>query len=255
MLDIAKLKAKAQQTEDMTKAKAGGEGYAPPAAGTCRARFIGYIETGVHETTFQGVAKKVEEVKMVFEISGPKWPSKLIDGVPTLERMTITITKSLSAKAHFFKLFQQMNVDGQATHFVELLDKEYLADIHHFEFEKRDGTGKGVGAELRGPTGYTLRSPYYEDPNTGEQLKVSAAPRVSPIRCLLWDAADKEQWDSIFIDGAYDDGKSKNVFQDRCRAALNWNGSPAQLCTSGGAALDDELAKHMPGDDSADPLE
>ena len=76
------------------------------------------------------------------------------------------------------------------------------------------------------------------------------APAITPLRCFIWDHADLAQWESIFVPGEYparvaEDGtvtapaKSKNVLQEKIRAALNFKGSPiAQLLETGGKGIE-----------------
>ena len=47
-LDFSKIANTAAQTTDMTQAQTGGGDYVPPAAGPCRLRLVGYVETGSH---------------------------------------------------------------------------------------------------------------------------------------------------------------------------------------------------------------
>lgn len=254
----AAIQQAAQQGPDMTKEAAGGGGdYEPPAKGLCVATLIGYIELGVHESEWQGQKKRKEKVQLIFELAGGKNnPKTLDDGTKIPHRITITETKSLSAKANFFKLFQAMNFDGTARHFAELLDRHFLCDVSHDE--RGEGSNKRVYASLRTDSGYTLRAPLVQqgDVLAGDvtAVPVPKPPRVSDLRLFLWDFPSKEMWDSLFIDGEYEakpaaDGrpalpaKSKNVIQNKIKEALNWNGSPMQEILSAGGELNlDPLA-------------
>jgi hypothetical protein len=51
---------------------------------------------------------------------------------------------------------------------------------------------------------------------------------------FLWDYPSKEAWDSLFIEGTWDDGKSKNMLQELCMSATNFDGSPLQQMLMGG---------------------
>jgi hypothetical protein len=68
---------------------------------------------------------------------------------------------------------------------------------------------------------------------------VIPAPRVhSALRLFLWAQASREMWDSLYIEGQYDEkkdektgkviypAKSKNVIQEKIKAAKNFVGSP-----------------------------
>lgn len=222
--------AKAASQTDMNEAQKGGGDYQPPAAGITRLRFVGYVEVG--KKFNEKFNKTQEKVKLIFELSGPKHePRKTDSGELIPHRITVIENLSLNEKANFYKLFKAMNYDGSATHIAQLLGREYLGTVVHV---KKD---KNVYANLRDDNGYTIRSPYYEDPVSGETHFLQAGPQISDIRCFLWDYADKEMWDSLYIEGQYDEekddegkvtrpAKSKNVFQEEIKAAVNFEGSP-----------------------------
>lgn len=239
--DYANAVAAAASQVDMNKASKGGEGYVPPAKGMCRLRFVGYIECGKQKDEFQGQVKIKEKVKLIFELSGPKHAPKEIDGKKIPHRLTIEENLSLNEKAWFYKIFRAMNYSGEATHIAQLLGKEFLGEIHHKTSKKGN-----VYPVLKGDSGYTIRAPFVEDPETGETRKVPAGPQLSEIRCFLWDYASKEMWDSIYIEGQYDEekneagevvrpAKSKNVFQEQIKAAENFEGSPIAEILGGDA--------------------
>ena len=256
--DYAAAVASAASQVDMNKASTGGgEGYQPPAKGMTRLRFVGYIECGKHKDEWQGQVKIKEKVKLIFELSGPKHPPREVDGKKIPHRLTIHENLSLNEKAWFYKIFKAMNYAGEATHIAQLLGQEFLGEVIHKTSKKGN-----VYPTLKGDAGYTIRAPYVEDPETGETRKVPAGPQLSEIRCFLWDFASKEMWDSIYIEGQYDEerdsegnvvraAKSKNVFQDQIRAAVNFAGSPIDEILSGGALGFGEEAS--PGEEVSAP--
>ena len=238
----AAVQQAATQGPNMNEAQKGGGGtYVPPAEGLCRLRLIGYIEGGKQRHEYQGAVSYKDKVKLIFELSGPKHQPRMAeDGTPIPFRITIEETLSLSEKANFYKLFRAMNYDGQATHMAQLLGREFLGNVHHIT------TNKGnTLALLKGPQGYTIRSPYYEDPMTGERHHIAADPQMSETRCFLWEFPSKAMWDSLYIEGMYEErkddkgnvvapAKSKNVFQDWIRSAQNFAGSPMADILEGG---------------------
>lgn len=223
----------AEQT-DMNQAQKGGGGERRiPDAGICRLRFIGYIERGTHHD--ERYKKDKAEVLLQFELSGPKHEPFEIDGKKIPHVITITENLSLNEKANFFKLFKRMNYTGEYTHMAQMLGKEFLGNVVHVK--RGEGNDAKTYANLRDDGGYTIRAPFVEDVETGESRRVEVAPALTPVRCFLFDYATKEMWDSIFIDGRWDDqtddagnvikeGRSKNVHQDRIKAAINFTGSP-----------------------------
>ena len=253
MIDFKALGAKAAaEGKDMTKAVQGGGGdYEPPAAGPCRLRLIAYIELGKQKGTFQGKPVVKEKVQLVFELSGPKHQPKVMDdGTKLPHRITVTENLSLNEKANFFKLFTRMNYAGAATHMAQLVGEAYLGTVYHRTYKGRDGKDR-IAVDLSNKAdGYSIRPPRFEDPETGELRVIAVDPPISALRCFLWDYADKEQWDSLFIDGEYperkDDkgvvvakAKSKNVLQHAVLRAVNFDGSPLHaLLAAGGGTID-----------------
>lgn len=269
-IDFKKLGAEVTKTGvDMTKPDTtGGGDYEPPVAGPTRLRLVAYVELGKQKVKSMGKEVVKDRVQLVFELSGPKHPAReLDDGTKIPHRVTITENLSLNEKANFFKLFQRLNYAGKATHIVQLLGEAYKGTIVLRTFKGHDGKDRSI-AELKGDAGYTIEPPRFErvDPDTQEPtgefgvLKVDAP--ISTLRCFLWNHADKDQWDSLFIDGTYDERKdekgnvvaaarSKNVFQDTIKRAQNFKGSPIHniLIAAGTTGLDIPDAEDPSEDD------
>lgn len=266
MNDIMKMAAAVAATgPNMTQASKGGGGeYTPPAAGLTRVRLVAYVEIGRHENTPPGKPTKIEDqVQLTFELSGPKHAPKVLDdGTKLPYRTTITLAKSLNEKAHFYKLFTRMNYKGTATHMSQLLGEGFLATVVHTK--KGEGADAKVLWSLKDDTGYTIRPPRVEDPETGDMREVVIDPPVSPLRLFVWDAPTEfigKMWDSLFIDGDRGEGdkvKSNNVFQNKIKQALNFGDSPIMqyLQTQGkGVDIPEESGvKVPPRADDDDPL-
>lgn len=257
-LDLTKIQALQQQVADtgtdLNNASSGGGDYVPPAEGAVRVRLVGYVELGVHTTSYKGAAKTKPRCELTFELSGPKHEPKILDDgrkVPHLIRITETI--GTHEKNGYIKLFKLLNTDGQAKTFVDLLGKAWLANITHRKFKRTDGSD-GVVANLRPEGGaYTFRPTTYEDPETNEARTVKVAPALTPLRLFLWDYADTDQWDSIFVDGTFDDGTTKNKVQEKIKSAENFVGSPIYnvLIEAGRSDELGRAAKTGPADDDA----
>ena len=233
---VAAAIAKAAEQTDMREAQKGGGDYVPPAAGLCRLRFVGYVELGQHHNEKYG--KTQEKVELVFELSGKNHAPKEIDGKLYPIRIAVRENLSLNEKAWFYKIFKAMNYNGEATHIAQLLGQDFLGTVHH------NKVGDKTYANLRNESGYTIRAPFHEDLE-GTVHRVEAGTQISETRCFLWDYCDKAMWDSLYIEGQYDEVKddagkvikparSKNVFQDQIRRAVNFPGSPvAELLSDG----------------------
>ena len=252
MIDFKALGARAAaEGKDMTQAQAGGGDYTPPPEGPCRVRFIGYIELGKQKQKVKGIEQIKDMVQLVFEVHGKAYPVHVADdGTKTPVRISIETNLSLNEKAHFYKLFQRMNHTQQAKHMAELLGNGYKAQIVHDKWTGLDGKER-ITATLKAADGYTIQPARVEDDEVeGGWRALEVPPAISSIRCFLWDYADLDQWGSLFIDGEFPErkndkgeviakAKSKNVFQDRIKRAVNFGSSPMYaLLTAGGAKLD-----------------
>ena len=278
-IDFKKLGAAAAAAGiDMTKSVGGGGGdYTPPAEGPCRLRLVGYVEVGKHERKIKGVPKVENQVLLVFELSGKNHEPRDVNGEKVPYRITVKLNLSLNEKATFFKLFQRMNYAGDASHMVQLLGRPFLGTVYHRKWKGTDGKER-VEAELSNKAdGFSIRPPRRQNEDD-EWVPVEVAPALSELRAFIWQLADEEQWASLFIDGEYpartDDkgevvakAKSKNVFQNTIRSAMNFEGSPiaAVLAGKGIGKLDlpdvdtedgpDEEPQQGPVSDAgADPL-
>jgi len=224
-IDAAKNKG-----PDMTQAQTGGGDYELPAEGFVRLRFVGYFETGKRESEWQGKKKVNDTAELVFELSGPKHPPRDVDGVKYPHRVTERVKLSLTEKSNFFKLFAAMNWEDKATHIAELLGNDYVGRIEHSK-KKIDGKDFTF-VNLR-----DVRKPFATNPETGDEYRISVDAPITELKLFLWDFATPEMWDSIFIDGQYDERKndkgevtaparSKNVLQEKIMKALNWKACP-----------------------------
>jgi hypothetical protein len=246
----AAVERAAAEGPNMTEAVGGGDfpDRAPAAEGLVRLRLIGYIEIGDHAKEFKGEKKTKPFVKLQFELSGPKHPPLEFEGRKSPQIITLTETLSLNEKANFFKLFKRLNYQGKHTHFAQMLGEDFLGTVHHNVVG--EGADKKTYANLRDDAGYTIRPPfidvYDEATDTTSQRRIPVDKPLSPLRCFLWNFADKPMWDSLFIDGSYEDkkdkdgkviraGTSKNYWQNLIRSALNFKGSPAaEILFAGG---------------------
>ena len=250
-IDFKALGAKAAaEGADQTKSVAGGGDYAPAAAGPGLARFVGYVELGKQKGTFKGVPTIKEKVRLIFELVGKRHPPGEHDGKKIPIRIAIEESYSLNEKANFFKLFQRMNYKQDAVHIAQLLGEAFKVEVVHDKWTGKDGKER-TDAVLRNAGGYTIAPPRKEDEDSETGwVNIEVPPALSEIRCFLWEQADMTQWASLFIEGEYperkDDkgvvtakAKSKNVFQNAIKSAVNFQGSPMHtLLLSSGQPLD-----------------
>ncbi len=270
----------AAQAPNMNEATKGGGGeYTPPKAGACIVTLIGYIEKGIQHVPaskhdpVKFPAKDEDQVDLIFELSGKGHEPKEHEGKLYPERMTVTLKKSLNEKAWFYKIFKALNYDGQATHFAQLLGNYFLATVVHSEPNK---DGKVFASFKDKSSGYTFRAPFYNpDPMDLSVTAKFPQPQVhSEQRLFLWDFANKQMWDSLYIDGEYAERKdektgkiisparSKNVIQEKIKAAVNFKGSPiAEIIGDEALNLDDaqlqglEQGQAKPAEQKQEPVE
>lgn len=243
-LDFAALANAAAATQaNQTQATAGGGDYTPPAAGRTISRLVGYVELGVHtrKGTNGQPDKDENQVRLIFELLGQKHPPQEVNGVLTPVRISVDVSLSLNEKAHFFKIFSRMNWQGQATHASQLLTKPFIVEVFH---KARQADPSKSYATLKGPDGFAIFPPTNPDALTGEVKDISdkVPAAISVPRLFVWEAPAnllKPMWDSLFIDGAFPDGRTRNVLQEQIRAAKNFKDSPIyQLLQTGGKPLD-----------------
>jgi hypothetical protein len=243
----------AAQGADFTKTTKGGGDGAPkvPAAGPVRLRLVGYVELGLQEVVFQGVAQEKPRFKLIFELSGKNHAPRDIDGKKVPWLLEVEETLSRNEKANASKIFKALNHEGKHVHFAQMLGEAFLGEVIQRKYPRRSDdrskseTWTGVAADLRAKgQPYTMRAPKVLDPETDELKVVKVDPPLTPLRCFLWELADKDQWDSLFIDGTYaevkdDDGKvilperTRNVLQEKIKKATNFSGSRIEALLSG----------------------
>lgn len=251
-IDFKALGAKAaSEGADQTKAVSGGGDFEPAAAGPCLLRFVGYVEIGKQKGTFQGKPTVKEKVQLIFELVGKRHPpTETKDGVKIPQRITIEESYSLNEKANFFKLFQRLNYRQDAQHIVQLLGEGFKGEVFHDTWKDKQGKDR-ITATLKGPAGYSIAPPRKEDEDSETGWVDVAVPQaLSEPRCFLWQQADLNQWASLYIEGEYPERKddkgvvtaparSKNVFQNKIKAAVNFQGSPIYtLLAANGQNLD-----------------
>lgn len=227
---IAQMKAMADQAAatgvDMTVATKGGGGARLLPAGYAYARLVEYIELGMQPQEFNGKAKApMMEVQLGFALyntADRQYAND--DGTPYIIR-PYRFALGTNEKSKAFRWFSIMNWRGQSKHFAQLICDPFLVKIVH---------------EAKSRTDATIVSRIDLDGTLAPVDAASGAPypipeaRQEDCRMFLWDSPTKAAWDSLFIEGTFDDGKSKNMLQELCMSATNFDGSPLQQMLMGG---------------------
>lgn len=195
----------AESAEDMNVAVKGGGGELLPA-GAYLARLVEYIEFGKQPQEFNGQPKDpAMEFRLGFEIQTTNGP--------VLFR-TFDFSYSRNPKARAFLLFSKLNYKGLAKQFYQLIDSTYLINI---VVKKSKSSQKEYNeldvATVAPPIEPLSKQPYPVPEYAGKYLM------------FLWEHPTIEAWDALHIEGARDDGTSKNFLQDKCLSAVDFPGS------------------------------
>lgn len=229
-LTLEQIQALANQAaetgDDMTVVVKGGGGAKLLPAGNCLGRLVRYVEYGNQPQEFGGKAQDpAPEFQLGFALYGEGYQNE--DGTPYI-MSTYPIKRSRNEKAGAYLLFKALNWKGTATHFAQLVGQAFIVNIENKT--PKDATKAARSTiNLKGflpPLDPVTRSPY-------------AVPeaRADDLGLFLWDYPTLDAWNSLYIDGTYDDGSSKNWLQGTLLAATNFAGSALEslLVTSGTA--------------------
>jgi hypothetical protein len=225
-----------QEAIDMSDTSTGGGGARLYERGYAFARLVEYIEFGHHPDEYEG---KVKAPAMNFRLGFAIWgKANLVpgqeptpgaqqnyaneDGSPGIIR-TFDLRISNNEKAAAKKAFDKMNYDGKAKQFYQFLGKPFLLRID-VNLKAKGGPRNRLKLDETLP-------PF--DNMSGQPYKIPEAPD-DLYKLFLWNKPTKETWDSLFIEGKNDEGKSKNWLQEKCLSAVDFDGSPLQALLSGG---------------------
>jgi hypothetical protein len=230
LLELQRLADEATEASgiDMNEAVAGGGGRLLPE-GYAFGQLVEYIEYGQQPQEFAGKAKPPTlEMTLGFALSGQGYSND--DGTPYVVR-TYNTAVHRNEKAGAYKMFKALNWKGTAKSFAQLIGQFFLVKIVHKQKSKTD-TKLVSRIDTNG-----FLPPL--DPVTRQPYAIPGAPDAL-FRMFLWDRPTLAAWDSLRIEGTYDDGKSKNRLQETILAAVDYEGSPLQSLLAGPkAALPD----------------
>lgn len=206
----------AEYDEDMTEVQSGGGNFRRRLPeGWAVARFTSLIEKGKHIELFQGKAKDPAlAFTLGFELFSEKYLNE--DGTPYFIE-TFDISRTRNEKSRAFKLFKAMNYEGTAKAFAQLLGKVYLVEIKDYLSKNaKPGTEpSSVIGEVRAGIEVVSGQPYQ-------------CPPPKELFLFSWAKPTLEGWDSFFIEGTNDKGKSKNWKQEKIAGATDFAGSPLE---------------------------
>lgn len=211
--------------------KGGGSGSRLLPVGNALARLVGYIELGNQEGTGKAAGKIQPMCRLTFALFGQTPSGEAYhneDGTPAI-RSTFDMNLSLNEKATLFKLFKKMNPKGDKKHFAQMINDTFILPVTHTK-DAKDATKVYANLDLD-----NIRAAV--DPITYQPYPVPEIKDDKLFKLFLWDNPTKECWDSIFIEGTNDDGKSKNYLQERILGAVNYPGSALEQLLGGAGSL------------------
>lgn len=222
VLDRIKQQAakQAEVSPDMNETHEGGGGRIVPE-GPYVGRLVEYIDFGVHPEEFGGQAK---DPSPAFQIGAALFGEGAQDaeGRPYIIRSNSHFPLRIKrhAKATTAQIFAAMNYknDPNIRHFAQFLGEPFIFHV----VVKKSKSGREFNdidwVKTQAPMDPMSRKPYEVPALADEYYKI-----------FLWDFPTKEDWDKLYIEGVFDDGKSKNFIQERILSALNYQGSELQL--------------------------
>ena len=203
---------------DMTEESTGGGGSLMPE-GFAMARCVTYIELGMQPQEFGGKAKApAPEVILGFKLFGG--PDNCYDG-RFLSTFPIALGNNTKSNAKI--TFDRLNWQGNMKHFAQALGKGFLVPVtvHTNETTKKQSNRMNLKGIL--PPIDPVSKGAYPIPEVAAE----------DIKYFFFDKPTKETWDSLFVEGSFDDGGSKNKHQEKILTALNYPGSALEQLLSG----------------------
>jgi hypothetical protein len=221
---------------DMTEESTGGGGSLMPE-GFAMARCVTYIELGMQPQEFGGKAKApAPEVILGFKLFGG--PDNCYDG-RFLSTFPIALGNNTKSNAKI--TFDRLNWQGNMKHFAQALGKGFLVPVtvHTNETTKKQSNRMNLKGIL--PPIDPVSKGAYPIPEVAAE----------DIKYFFFDKPTKETWDSLFVEGSFDDGGSKNKHQEKILTALNYPGSALEQLLSGVVLPDPGSVGAVPASDSA----
>ncbi|BEQ12876.1 putative large tegument protein [Pseudomonas phage Ep4] len=205
------------QSVDMSQESTGGAALMP--AGYAMARMVTYIELGSQPQEFNGKAKApASEFKVGFKLYGG--PDNCYDG-----RFISTFDLALSnnIKSGAKKLFSKLNWEGNMKHIAQALGKGFLVPITVAvnATTKKESNRLNIDGILP-PIDPVSKSMYPIPEITDADLSY-----------FFFNKPTAETWAALFVEGKWDDGKSKNRTQEKIMSALDFPGSALEQLISG----------------------
>jgi hypothetical protein len=205
------------QDVDMTQEGSGGGGLMPE--GYAMARLVTYIELGQHPQEYQGKAKApAREICVGFKLYGGA--DNCYDG-RFIKTFDLSLSNNVKSAAKI--LFDKLNWQGDMKHMAQALTKGFLVPITIVKSKTSGKEGNRINlAGILPPIDVVSKSAY-PIPECED----------SDLTYFFFDKPTTETWGSLFVEGNWDDGKTKNRVQEKILTALDYPGSALEQLVSG----------------------
>lgn len=225
---FAAVAAQAAEVQDVKETTKGGGDFVDPLKDVkdgdlLMVRFRSYIEVGEHPGSAK-FPKPRAKAMFDFEVVTPRFCINNEDGTQQRGRVGCDVNISTNEGGSYAKLFKAMDYGRGNNVFPQMLGELFLMKAHVNEVGEGDKKKRYIN--FVGKEFCSVMSPFTQDPITGESTRINGAELQAEAQCFLWDFPTQEQWDSIYIDGETDKGKSKNFIQEKILRAINFAGSP-----------------------------
>lgn len=265
VMDRAALLALANEaaeiaTVDMSQTSTGGGSKIVLSEGHYLGRLVEYVEIGHRPNTFKGATGTRPEVRIGVALW---YTDDLLHGAPLPDPdavadqpeqelqgpvvlRTFGLNMSNNEKSKLKLAFDRMNYGrdkASKRSMAQFLGQPFLFKVTVTESKTKKGEFHNnlVLHEVMPPFDLRTRKPI-PVPAVEDDL----------YKLFLWDMPTQETWDSLYIDGVRDDGKSKNWRQEEILKATNFQGSPLQQMLGGAGALP---SLEVADDDDTPPFE
>ena len=235
MSALAQIAALAQQAAevssvDMSETSTGGGERVILPTGTYVAILCEYIEKGTQKNAHDPKKAPASVAELRFAVF-PMARNEQGHAIPGKYESPVFLTTynqtiSNHEKATLKKMFTAMNwQNSNRTHIAQFLGEHFQVKVEKYKNKSDKDANKLDRGSIMPPIDV------YGQPMPKPELDDKA------YRVFFWDMPTKETWDALYIEGAFDDGRSKNFIQEEILGAVDFNGSALDQLLSGGAGL------------------
>lgn len=202
------------------------EGGAAVAVGDGLGRLCAAVYVGKQHYTSRGGYKQRGEMHLAYELISPVWPE--VEGRRPVKREILNY--SFNSRARLRARMLEMDPNNAYRNMFQMVNQVFLITL-------------GEEANQQGGTYIAIKSvkfPVVRDPRTGAMTNYAegVGPATVQLMAFNYDHPVLQHWDSIFIAGTYEDGATRNAYQNAVRCAVDFQTGPvAQMLQAAGRDL------------------